>query len=117
MIWQEMFFTFVRYVLTARGREGVTVMSTNPLNGDTALHQACMHARWPVVSWLVAAGADPEVRGAGEWGGSRLLFFTTFLHDVFWLCLTITSQARGQPYHYKTSRQTSTTHRTTPHES
>jgi hypothetical protein len=77
-----MFFTFVRYVLTARGREGVTVMSTNPLNGDTALHQACRHARWPVVSWLVAAGADPEVRGG--WGVGRESF--AFFYDVFTRC-------------------------------
>jgi hypothetical protein len=76
MIWQEMFFTFVRYVLTARGREGVTVMSTNPLNGDTALHQACRHARWPVVSWLVAAGADPEV-------GRESFAFFFLQHECF----------------------------------
>lgn len=46
-------------------------MSKNPLNGDTALHEACRRAHWPVVSWLIAAGADPEVglgRGAREKG-------------------------------------------------
>ena len=49
-------------VRTSRGDRRVTVNSKNPITGDTALHGACRHARWPVVSWLVAAGADPEVR-------------------------------------------------------
>ena len=35
---------------------------TADARGDTALHVAAAHLRWPVVSWLAANGADPDAR-------------------------------------------------------
>ena len=42
--------------------DGIDARSTDT-NGDTVLHVAAAHSRWPVVSWLVAnGGGDPDIR-------------------------------------------------------
>ena len=56
--------TAVRLVLEhgdAGGARDVDA-KTADARGDTALHVAAAHLRWPVVSWLAANGADPDAR-------------------------------------------------------
>ena len=53
----------VRLVLDAGASEGLTVRSRNA-RGDTALHEATRRSHWPLVTWLIAHGADAEATNA-----------------------------------------------------
>ena len=54
--------TAVRLVLEHGDAGGAPEVDakTADARGDTALHVAAAHLRWPVVSWLAANGADPD---------------------------------------------------------
>ena len=57
--------TAVRLVLEhGDGGDGNPAIDTRTQDqrGDTALHVAASHQKWPVVSWLTANGSDPDVR-------------------------------------------------------
>ena len=56
--------TAVRLVLEHGDAGGAPAVDarTADARGDTALHVAAAHMKWPVVSWLAANGADPDAR-------------------------------------------------------
>jgi hypothetical protein len=56
--------TAVRLVLEHGDAGGAPAVDarTADARGDTVLHVAAAHMKWPVVSWLAANGADPDAR-------------------------------------------------------